>query len=92
MTTLASQPDRLVVEIVNRSAISFAFVTLFREEDLLSLQFLQRLDGDLWGYYGLSAVREGSVGGRTRSLVNRAGAFYRFLRGVPGNEGAPLAE
>lgn len=92
MTALASRPDRLVVEIVNQSAISFAFVTLFQEQGLLSLHFLQRLDGDLWGSYSLAAVREGSVGGHTKSLVNRAGAFYRFLRGVPGDEGEPLAE
>ena len=42
-------------------------------------------------YFALAAVREGSVAGHTKSLVNRAAAFYRFLRGVPGDEGAPLA-
>ncbi len=83
--------DRLTVETVNETPVSFTFVTLFQEEGLLSLHFIERLDGDLWGYYGLAAVREGSVAGHTKSLVNRAAAFYRFLRGVPGDEGAPLA-
>jgi len=91
MTALRSGPDRLVVEVVNESAVSFAFVTLFKEKGLLSLHFLQRLDGDLWGYYGLAAIREGSVAGHTKSLVNRAAAFYRFLQGQPGDAAPPLA-
>lgn len=92
LKALQSRPGRLVVETVNESAIAFAFVTLFHENGLLSLHFIEHLDGDLWAYYGLAAVRQGSVAGHTRSLVNRAVAFYRFLRGVPGDEGPPLAE
>ncbi len=91
LRALAAEEDRLVVEVANVSAIGLTFVTLFQEEGLLSLHFLERLDGDLWGYYALAAVREGSVAGDTKSVVNRAVAFYRFLRGVPGDEGAPLA-
>lgn len=91
LRALAADEDRLIVEVVNVSAISFTFVTLFDERGLLSLHFIERLEGDLWGYYGLAAVRDGSVAGHTDSLVNRAAAFYRFLRGVPGDEEVPLA-
>ncbi len=84
--------DRLTVEVVNESPVSFTFMTLFNAEGLLSLHFFDRLEGDLWGYYALAAVRPGSVTGHTKSLVNRAGAFYRFLRGVPGDAGPPLAK
>jgi len=87
-----AQADRLTVETVNESPVTFTFMTLFNTEGLLSLHFVERLDGDLWGYYALAAVRPGSVAGHTKSLVNRAAAFYRFLRGVPGDAGPPLAE
>lgn len=92
MRALESEAGRLVVQIVNESPVSFTFVTLFDEEGLLSLHFIERLEGDLWGYYGLAAVREGSVAGHTESLVNRAGAVYRYLRGVPGDAAPPLAK
>jgi hypothetical protein len=92
MTALQSRPGRLVVQVVNESPVAFTFVTLFHEEGLLSLHFVERLEDGLWGYYGLAAVREGSVAGHTNSLVNRAAAFYRFLRGVPGDAGPPLAK
>jgi hypothetical protein len=91
LRSLASEDDRLVVEVVNESAIVFTFVTLFSARDLYSLHFLQRLDGDIWGYYGLAAMREGSVSDYEKSMVNRAAAYYRFLIGRPGDSGEPLA-
>ena len=86
-----SAPDRLAVEVVNESTVRFLVMTLFEPRELLALHVVERLDGDLWGYYGLAAVRDAPPGGFEKSLVNRAAAFYRFLRGVPGDAEAPLA-
>ncbi|HIC81780.1 MAG TPA: hypothetical protein EYP07_12580 [Kiloniellaceae bacterium] len=91
LRALAAGPDRLVVEIVNLEAIRFTLLTIFEPGGLVSLHVLERLDGDLWGAYSLTAVREGSGAGRPESLVNRAAAFHRFLLGRPGDDGAPLA-
>ncbi|GAB4376770.1 MAG: hypothetical protein Kow00114_40650 [Kiloniellaceae bacterium] len=91
MTALLSGPEKLVVEIVNESTISFLLVPLFDPGGLVTLHVVEDLGGGLWGYYGLTAVRAGSVAGHEKSLVNRAAAFYRFLRGVPGDAAPPLA-
>ena len=91
MSAFFASPDHLKVEIVNTSAISFTFITLFDEGALHSLHYIKRLGGDLWGYYQLAAVREGSAPAREASLINRAAAFYRFLRGQPGDSEPPLA-
>jgi hypothetical protein len=92
LRALQSGPDRLVVEIVNESPITFTFVTLFGAHELLSLHVVERLEGDLWGYYSLAAVREEPVEDYAKSLVNRAAAFFRFLRGQPGDAAPPLAK
>lgn len=92
LRALDSTDDRLVVEIVNESPITFTFLTLFGEHELLSLQMVERLAGDLWGYYSLSAVRGDAADEYEKSLINRAVAFYRFLQGKPGDSGPPLAK
>lgn len=84
-------PDRLVVEIVNLSAVRFALLTLFEPRALRSLHFIERQAGGDWRYYGLSAVAAGAVAGHEKSFVNRAGAFYRFLIGARGDAEPPLA-
>lgn len=84
-------PDRLVVEIVNLTPIRFALVTLFDPQALRSVHFADRLETDVWGYYGISAVRAGAVDGQEKSFVNRAGAFYRFLAGISPEREPPLA-
>jgi hypothetical protein len=91
MRALLSQPDRLVLETVNESPITFAFVELFGEHELLSLHAIEHLGGDLWGYYGLAAVREEPVDDYAKSLVNRTAALFNFLQGLPGDAGPPLA-
>ncbi len=92
LRALDSTADRLVVEIVNESPITFTFLTLFGEHELLSLHLVERLEGDLWGYYSLSAVRGDAAAEYEKSLVNRAAAFFRFLQGKPGDSGPPLAK
>lgn len=92
MRALLSQPDRLILETVNESPLTFAFVELFGEHELLSLHAVEHLGGDLWGYYGLAAVRDEPVDDYAKSLVNRTAAFFRFLQGQPGDAGPPLAK
>lgn len=91
MTALQAEADRLVVQIANERVISFLLIPLFEADGLVSLQVIQHRGGGLWTYYGLTAVREGSVEDHEKSLVNRAAAFYRFLRGIPGDADPPLA-
>ena len=83
--------ERMVIEVVNESAIGVVFVTFFDPEALLTLHVIERLEGDVWGYYSLTAIRAGSTAGNERSLINRAAAFYRFIRGLPGDAAPPLA-
>jgi len=82
---------RLAVEIVNLTPIRFALVTLFDPQALRSVHFIDRLETNVWGYYGISAVQAGAVDGQEKSFVNRAGAFYRFLAGVSPEKEPPLA-
>jgi hypothetical protein len=91
MRALESTPDRLAVEVVNESPIDFTILELFGEHELMSLHVIERLDGDLWGYYGVGAVR-GETFGDDRSVVNRAAAFFRFLQDRPGDAAPPLAK
>ena len=84
-------PARLALEIVNRSPIAFTFVTLYDPGDLVSVQFVERLGPEDWGYYAVSAVRGGPARGRERSFINRAAALFRFHAGLPLDREPPLA-
>lgn len=84
-------PNRLIVEIVNLTPIRFLLVTLFEPRSLLSVHFIERSPSGVWSYYGLSTIRAGSVDGHEASFINRAAAFYRFVREVPGDAAPPLA-
>ena len=83
--------DRLSFEITNMTPIRFAFVTLFEPSTLRSFHLVERMEGDVWGYYGLSVVTSGSVDRYEKSLINRKAAFYRFLTGQPAEQAPPLA-
>ena len=91
LTTRVATPERVVIEVVNLSRIRFLFATLFDPGDLVSVHFIEHLGKDVWGYYGLSGVRDGAGEGHEKSFVNRAAAFYRFLIGVPADREPPLA-
>lgn len=71
--------DRLVIEIINLTKVRFTFLTLFEPKTLISVHFFDRLEPNIWGYYGLSAVQSGSTDGHEKSMINRAAAFFRFL-------------
>ncbi len=91
LTARVATPDRMVIEIINLTSIRFWFVTLFEPRTLLSVFFIDRLGSGVWGYYGLSVVRDRSTEGHERSFVNRAAAYYRFITGVPADTEPPLA-
>lgn len=83
--------DRLVVTIMNLTTIRFSFINLFEPRSLLSIHFIERLEPDIWGYYGLSAARNDSIWRYERSFINRAAAYYRFIVGEPATKRPPLA-
>lgn len=92
MTVRRATDARLVVEVVNVSAVKLAFVTLFEPRSLISVHVFERTTDDIWNYRGVTVVRDGlMVDGHEKSFVNRAAAYYRFLIGVPADRDPPLA-
>ena len=81
----------MAIEMINLTAIRFLVFTLFELNSLRSLHIFEMLEPGLWGYYGISTVRDGAVEGHEKSLVNRAAAAYRFFRIVPADRDPPLA-
>lgn len=84
------------VEIVNVTAIRVFVVTMFAPRSLAAAHIFQRIenrDGGraVWSYYGLTTSADVPLGGQEKSFVNRAGAYYRFFAGRPGDDGPPLA-
>lgn len=91
MTVRQATDARLVVEVVNVSAVKVAFVTLFEPRSLISVHVFERSTDDIWNYRGVTVVRDGlMVDGHEKSFVNRAAAYYRFLIGVPADRDPPL--
>lgn len=87
-------PDRLVVDIENVTAVRFFLPTLFAPGTIHTRYYLVRLRSGVWGYYGLSGVREGTfpwTGGPVASYINRAVAMYRHLAGIPTDRAPPAA-
>lgn len=91
LTGAVQGQDQLWVSTVNLTAIRFLAATVFPPETLVSTHVFTRLEGDVWGYYGLIVVKPR---GRTRgvsSFINRAAAFERFLTGRSPTAEPPLA-
>jgi len=82
---------RLVVESKNLSPIRFLIFELFAPGALQAAHRLEQLAPGVWGYYGVTAVRGGALDNETKSFVNRAAAYYRYLAGVPAEREPPLA-
>jgi hypothetical protein len=91
LSDLTLSPDRLAIEIVNVADIHFLLATMYKAGTLVSLNFLEHLEGDVWGYYGLSAIRDGATEEHTKSFINRAAAYHRFITGVPTDAEPALA-
>jgi hypothetical protein len=87
-------PDRFIISVDNVTGVWLFILPLFAPGDLHSLYVLQRLSPDLWGYYGLSGIREGPsalLGSDRASLINRAAAIYRHIAGIPEDREPPAA-
>ena len=91
LRALAASADRLVVETENVSAIRLGPVTLFGPGAVASVQFVERLEGSTWGYYGLTVVRDGAFEAHEKSLINRQAALHRLLIGDAPDGAPPLA-
>ena len=58
---------------------------------LASVRFVERIDGETWGHYGLSVIRRGAFEASERSPIDRRGALCRFLTGAAPDGEPPLA-
>jgi len=84
-------PDAMAAVLVTLDTIRYLGLPLYGAGALVSLHVLRRLEGDEWGYYGFSAVRDGAGTGHERSWVNRAAAYQRLLTGEATDGAPPLA-
>ena len=91
LTALEGSPDRLVLESENVSPIKLGPITLFPPRVLQSVQFIDRIAGDTWSWFGLSVIQKDAPAASERSLTNRQAAFYRFLVGREPDGDPPLA-
>jgi hypothetical protein len=86
--------DRIVFTTRNAGGISMLGLTLFQPDEIQSICFLDRESKGVWRYYNLTRMpKQASVltMGHSASLVNRAVALYRYLAGIPADQGPPAA-
>jgi len=91
LTAASHSRDQFSVSIINLTDIRFLFSTLFNKRALISSHFLTRLNGDEWGYYSMTVVREGLVKGKEKSLMNRAAAYLSLITGDTPDKEPPVA-
>ena len=85
---------RMVVEMENITGFAMLLLPAFRPGDARMLYFIEHEAGDVWRYYALisiagpftSFVRTGE-----ESFINRAGAIFRYLAGIPAKQEPPYA-
>lgn len=82
-------PDRLVYTIVNENVVKALFLRAIEPGELRQLYVIERdpdsASGDVWRYYSLveARTRTGPFRLSARSYINRAGAYYRYMAGIP---------
>lgn len=93
MTVDDLSPDRLAISVKNETAVSVFIFTAFDIGDLRSTFVFTRLAPGVWGFYSLSGAREGAIliGNHDLSYLNRAVAVFRYMTGIPGDQGPPIA-
>jgi uncharacterized protein DUF6675 len=86
-------PGGFTLESENVTPVQYFFLTIYRPGDLRSEVFLQREAGDAWDYYSLTAIAAEPplFGASERSYVNRAGAQFRHIAGIPTDREPPAA-
>lgn len=86
MRILERGTDRIALEVANVSPVKRLFLTLFEPGALQASYFVQRLDGDRWGFLSLSAAHPrglAAIGDHEGSYLNRALAMYRHIAELP---------
>ncbi len=94
LSVLERRPERVVLATENVTAMRVAIVTAFEPGALQSAFFIERLGGDVWGYYQVMRATDGASSlalGREASYLNRLAALYRHTAGVPTDQEPPLA-
>jgi hypothetical protein len=84
MRAVEVHANRVVIVTENITAVRAFGFTLFPPGSLRAAYFVQRLNSDTWGFYGLSVTGEGASalsGLSEASYVNRATALYRHFTG-----------
>ena len=85
--------NRVVIETENVTAVRWWGLTLFKPGALHSVYFLEQRSPDVWSYYALTRIVDGSwlVAGHDKSYINRVVALYRHLAGIPTDLEPPAA-
>lgn len=91
ITANSADRDHFSLEIKNITAVRLSFLTLYKPRDLLSAHLVERINQDVWSYYGVFMVKSGPVDGHEKSFINRSAAFYRFLIDESAGQIPPLA-
>ncbi len=84
--------DRMVVAVENVSAMRFFGMTVVEPGGLQSLYFLHRQTERVWRFYSVTRTSKSSgllLTASESSYVNRAVAMYRFIAGIPTDQGPP---
>lgn len=84
MTVRERTPDRVVLAIENTSTIRLSLMPLFDPHALQSVLFLDRHEGNRWGYYQALRAADGTsllALSAIAPYINRMTAFYRYVAG-----------
>ncbi len=79
MTASMQKSGKIVVSIINTSAVYWSVIPVFKPQALQSLYVLKPIGNGRYGYFSLSAVRSGlGIAGASqqKSTLNRARAMY----------------
>lgn len=91
MRVRETSADRLVLELENVTPMRKFIVTVFKPGGMKLLYFMERRDGENWGFYVLLSANSSYAEGNEGSYINRAAAFYRHFTGVLTDGAPPLA-
>jgi hypothetical protein len=87
--------NRLVYTIVNETAGKAMFLRAIEPGEFRQLYVLERdeSEGNVWRYYSLAEARTkmGPFNLSSRSYINRAGAYFRYIAGLPTDMEPPPA-
>ena len=94
MRNQRATPDQLVIAVENVSAVRWLGFSMFSPGSLKSAYFLTHQTNDIWTYYSIGMIGEGSMSWLSDgapSYINRTVAFFRHYVGIPTDEDPPAA-